>query len=844
MSINNAILNKIAEALLIDYSSVFYVNAVTNEYKWYSVDPQFNSLHIEPDGEDFFANLVVDAEKVVYEEDREHFVSMLAKDRLLGDMMKGTMQDIVYRLMLDGKPTYHCLRVIRGIEDESRSGEDDYFILGVKNIDKEVRMKEERTIYNQIAAGLAKHFDTLYYIDAETGAYFEFSSNDEYKELNIPQRGSDYFAESRKNTRKFVHPDDREFVLSLHYPDVMKKKLAEDGKFSFTFRLRYSGEYKNFRHTVFWAEDKKHIIICMENIEDEINTRRKIEEAREKSITYGQIAESLAAHYDVIYYVNSKTEEYTEFTANEIFGSLDIREQGDDFFGESQKNADLIIKSEDIDRVKQALDKDRIITALDENKSFATEYRMVIDGNVHHARMTVTWSGDKLHFIIGIENIDEEVRRKKEQIQALKLANEMARRDELTGTRNKNAYREFEKELQQKLTSPEGCSPFAIAVCDINNLKYINDTQGHRAGDDYIRASCRLVRNIFEHSPVFRVGGDEFAAVLTGSDLTEKDDLLERFRSQVLFNLEQCSGPIVAVGIAEYDPAYDRRVSEVFERADSAMYANKNSLKEKAAIRAVYSEDQIVKEPIPEKRRKKLNELFNAFAAVSDGTYIFFCDMKYDYSRWSRNAVDTFGLPSEYMYNAGEIWESHIHEEDRKVYHNGIAEIFSGAAAGHDMQYRARRLNGEYDVCVCKGVVIRDPDGRAEYFGGTIRNLGLHGNIDMVTGLRNQYGFFEDLQNKMMKNTEIRVVLVGIGKFSEINEVYGYHFGNRILQMFGRYLFEHVGNAGTVYRMDGTKFAVITGLCIDDVRERYIDLRTHFRSGCNVGGIIRRSTPA
>ena len=50
----NEIFKKISEALLSDYSSVYYVNAVTNEYYWYSVNPEFHSLSLEKGGDDFF----------------------------------------------------------------------------------------------------------------------------------------------------------------------------------------------------------------------------------------------------------------------------------------------------------------------------------------------------------------------------------------------------------------------------------------------------------------------------------------------------------------------------------------------------------------------------------------------------------------------------------------------------------------------------------------------------------------------------------------------------------------------------------------------------------------------
>ena len=230
---------------------------------------------------------------------------------------------------------------------------------------------------------------------------------------------------------------------------------------------------------------------------------------------------------------------------------------------------------------------------------------------------------------------------------------------------------------------------------------------------------------------------------------------------------------------------------------------------------------------ITRERLDMLDALFRAFEIVSEGTYVYLCDMKYDYSRWSKNAVDAYGLPGEYMVGAGDIWEDHIHPEDREAYHRGIADIFAGTASGHDMQYRARRINGEYDVCTCRGVVIRDPSGVPDYFAGTIRNHGIQGHIDTLTGLRNQYGFFEDLDGFIRRNTPVSVVLFGISKFSEINEMYGYHFGNRVLQQFARSVYEVTGNTGHPYRIDGTKFAVISStLSMTELHEKYDHFRT------------------
>ena len=239
----------------------------------------------------------------------------------------------------------------------------------------------------------------------------------------------------------------------------------------------------------------------------------------------------------------------------------------------------------------------------------------------------------------------------------------------------------------------------------------------------------------------------------------------------------------------------------------------------------------------PEERKRELDALFEAFSIVAEGTYVYICDMKYDISRWSKAAVVSFDLPDTYMYDAGDIWEDRIHEEDRNVYHRGIESIFNGKTEGHDMQYRAKRSDNEYDVCTCRGTVLMDDKLQPNYFVGVIRNHGVQTHIDSLTGLRNQYGLLEDIAYNIRNHKEMVFGIVGISKFSEFNEVYGYHFGNKIIQAFSRYLYEYVGNDGSVYRLDGTKFAVISySFNTQEATRRYNMLRHHFRKGIDIEG--------
>ena len=833
MSDTDTVFKKISEALLVDYSSVYYVNAVTNEYYWYSVNPEFHSLSLEQGGDDFFKNIIRDCKKVIYEEDQHIFIEDIQKEKLLNDMKKGSMQSIEYRLMINGVPTWHSLRMIRGLDDNS-----DYFILGVINIDAEFQRREkekelarQKEIYNQITASLAEQYDTLYYIDIETSTFVEIASTNDYKALNVPSTGNDFFADSRRSIKKFVHPEDQELAIKLHYKDAMLKNLRHRNSYSVEYRLVVNGVVKHIRHTEIMSSDGKHIIVCIENIDDEVRANLEFKESQEKSATYTQIAETLAAHYDLIYYVDAQTEYYAEFSTHKLYGELEIQEEGDNFFSVAAMNADKVIYSADRERIKLFLDRDNLISRLESNSQLIEDYRMVVDsGEPQYTRMTVSWSSDRTHFIICIENREEFVKKEQEHLQALSAANEIARRDSLTGTRNKTAFNEFEKEFQKDIDEKR-IEEFGIMVCDLNDLKIVNDTLGHKAGDEYIKTACQLICRTFAHSPVFRIGGDEFVVIIKGQDYLDRNDLISSFRRKIEDNIRVSNGPVIASGVADYKPECDSTIVQVFERADGLMYEDKAHLKELKQLNETQSQSETANtKVITEDRRKMLDSLFRSYDVVSEGTYVYLCDMKYDYSKWSKNAVDTYGLPSEYMYGAGDIWEGFIHPDDRETYHKRIDEIFSGYSSGHDMQYRARKTNGEYDVCTCRGVVIRDLAGEPDYFVGTIRSHGSQGHIDTLTGFRNQYGFFEDLDGCIKRQAAVNVLVVGISKFSEINEVYGYHFGNRVLQLYARKIYETTGDTGTCYRLDGTKFAVISNtLSLDDIQNKYNGFRRYLR---------------
>ena len=158
----------------------------------------------------------------------------------------------------------------------------------------------------------------------------------------------------------------------------------------------------------------------------------------------------------------------------------------------------------------------------------------------------------------------------------------LAVKDSLTGIRNKTAYDYEVEKLEADLA--DGFNEFGLAMVDLNFLKKTNDTYGHEKGNISIRRLCMLVCEIFEHSPIFRIGGDEFIVVLKNRDYRGVDDLIKAFNSRLkqyqddetLKPWEQISA---AIGYAKFDKKTDKTVEDVFKRADKAMYERKVEMK-------------------------------------------------------------------------------------------------------------------------------------------------------------------------------------------------------------------------------------------------------------------------
>ena len=175
------------------------------------------------------------------------------------------------------------------------------------------------------------------------------------------------------------------------------------------------------------------------------------------------------------------------------------------------------------------------------------------------------------------------LRKTNQEEKRIQTLNQRANYDALTSVRNKGAFTEYIGGVQEKIDNGE-TADVAICIFDCNNLKNINDKFGHDKGDEYIKNSCHFICTTFRRSAVFRIGGDEFAAVLMNDDFLNRDNLVAIFNKEQEAISSSAGNPWhqihIAIGMAVYSSHTDSSLNDTIKRADDLMYEHKRIWKE------------------------------------------------------------------------------------------------------------------------------------------------------------------------------------------------------------------------------------------------------------------------
>ena len=447
------------------------------------------------------------------------------------------------------------------------------FVISDEENENRIQLAEAEKI-RQLQESVSTLLDNMpalsFYKDAETGAYIACNQAfAEYAHKENPQgviglTDKEIFDEA--TAHHFMEDDKR--ALSMNRPYIFFEDVP-DG----------AGIPRQFQTTKLRFVDPSGRV-CLLGMCQDVAAREQIRRAEERiqeeRTAYTRIS-ALAGDYIAIFIVDPESGQYREYSASlRSEHSVPMRE-GADFFSDLRDLASELVWPDDLDHYLHAVTGENILNSIRERGVFSLTHRISAGGRPRYVQFRAAMVEEKggRRLIAGINDIDVQVRQEAEYRKRLSQAQARAAVDALTGVKNRHSYLEAEKKIN-RLIAEKNQPPFAVSILDVNDLKKINDTAGHQAGDDCLRQACRIICKTFKHSPVFRIGGDEFAVLSQGEDyerIGELTALIEAHNKEAL----RSGGLVIACGMSRF--ADDDSVAAVFERADRMMYENKNLLK-------------------------------------------------------------------------------------------------------------------------------------------------------------------------------------------------------------------------------------------------------------------------
>ena len=321
--------------------------------------------------------------------------------------------------------------------------------------------------FEDVASALSLDYECVFFVDNETNQYAMFAFRGKHTKLELTDT-RDFWADTKVNMEAVVYPEDKQLFSEHINRETLLKAIQNDNVFDFKYRLLVEGEpvWFQMKAVLGRSQGREYLIIGVNNIDVQERERLELEQKASKSKIYGQIVMALAERYDALYMVDLVTDHFAQYKSERLFCELSITAEGDDFFNQLKKDAMQVIYKDDIPLLTAALERETFLRELDEHGVFSLTYRLNSPTGPMYVNLVAVYA-DKNHVVISVSNVDAQVRREQRIREEASANYEKALRDDLTGIRNKNAYGEFEKELDQQIKCGKDIE-FAIALCDVN----------------------------------------------------------------------------------------------------------------------------------------------------------------------------------------------------------------------------------------------------------------------------------------------------------------------------------------------------------------------------------------
>ena len=189
--------------------------------------------------------------------------------------------------------------------------------------------------------------------------------------------------------------------------------------------------------------------------------------------------------------------------------------------------------------------------------------------------------------------------------------------------------------------------------------------------------------------------------------------------------------------------------------------------------------------------------------------FLFILDLKTNFYEISHSAAERFRVPSDEFYLIGQALTDLVHPKDLDMVKQDLQEIVDNKKTRHDLQYRWIGRNGETVWINCRGRVLVDKDGKAEFLIGCINEIGRRQKADNVSGLIVVSSMQEALETHYRKENGGYILRLDIDNFREINENLGMDYGDLVLRETARCIESVLTDNQFIYHITADEFAIL-----------------------------------
>lgn len=283
----------------------------------------------------------------------------------------------------------------------------------LQNVTEVFEIRQQAELYTQfseIANSLGDGFDSIYYVNIVDNSYMEFNSEEYNRRLGIEMGGRDFFEEMKKNFLNVAYKDDLKMLLAFMDKDNLLRVLESERTVSFACRLVMDGQPVFFRlKAVKTAESDNHIVITVENVDEEENAKAE----REREEKYNDnIIRILSRNYSRLYLFNIDTWNGIRVSIgeNETRDVAEIK----DFHKTLARFMKTYVHQDDRVLFEKSTGKELVKSRLEHDKSYSFVFRCDYDGVFKYTELAIAKAEPidekPVNIAVGFAEIDSQYR--------------------------------------------------------------------------------------------------------------------------------------------------------------------------------------------------------------------------------------------------------------------------------------------------------------------------------------------------------------------------------------------------------------------------------------------------